>query len=56
MVKKATGKQNPIKAARAVGPILGAMMGLPAQVRLAAREQQQRPMPFVPPKGKRRGR
>jgi hypothetical protein len=36
--------------------LFGAMLGMPAQVRLAAREQQ-RPAPFVP-KGKRgrRGR
>jgi hypothetical protein len=40
--------------------LFGAMLGLgalPAQVRLASREQQSRPVPFVPPKstkGKRR--
>lgn len=34
--------------------LFGAMLGMPAQVRLAAREQQ-RPPAFVPPK-KKRGR
>jgi hypothetical protein len=42
-----------------VGTALGAMLGrgllgMPGQVRLAAREQQ--PRPFVPPKGKGRKR
>jgi hypothetical protein len=62
MAKNAKRTEKPPTRARlgAMSPagLFGAMLGgLPAQVRLAAREQQQRPTPFVP-KGKRgrRGR
>jgi hypothetical protein len=48
-------KRDPITTAKAVGPLLGAMM-VPAQIRLASREAA-RPMPFVPPKARaKRGR
>ena len=61
MAKRAQSKppsaRDPIKAAKAVGPLLGAMMmgipGLPAQIRDTAREVQTPPA-FVPKK--RRGR
>jgi len=56
MAKKAKAPPAP-KGARALIatalPTMLGMGGLPAQVRLAAREQQSRP--FIPPK-KRRGR
>jgi hypothetical protein len=55
MAKNAKRVAKPrVGAAGLFGALLG---GLPAQVRLAAREQQQRPPAFVP-KGKRgrRGR
>jgi hypothetical protein len=44
---------NPLKTAQVLGP-MGVMMGLPAQVRLSAREQQ--PRPPVIAVGKKRGR
>jgi hypothetical protein len=49
-------KEQGRELAKAMGP-LGMMFGMmPAQVRLASREQQPRPSAFVPPKGKRGGR
>ena len=57
---KPPSARDPIKAAKAVGPLLGAMMvggipGLPAQIRDTAREAQ-RPPAFVPPKKAKRGK
>ena len=61
MAKKAKApvlrRDNPTKAAQAAAllpAMFGLIPGLPAQIRDAAREQQ-RPVPFIPPK-KRRGR
>jgi hypothetical protein len=53
---KGRGATPQAKLARVIAPGLGMLLGgLPAQVRLSAREQQ-RPKPFVPRRGKRRGR
>jgi hypothetical protein len=46
------GEKAPAPARRVGLGLFGALLGMPAQVRLAAREQQ-RPPAFVPPKGKR---
>jgi hypothetical protein len=56
MAKKAKPMAKPRLGAMSPAGLFGALLGgLPAQVRLAAREQQQRPPAFVPPK-KKRGR
>jgi hypothetical protein len=52
--KPAPRMANPLKTAQAVGLLPAMLMGMPAQVRLAAREQQRAPA-FVP-KGGKKGR
>jgi hypothetical protein len=55
MAKKAKAPPAPKgKTAQAVG-LFSAMLGLPPQIRLSAREQQRAPAPFVV-KGKKGGR
>jgi hypothetical protein len=63
MAKRKTSppKASQAALAKAIAPVvLGGLLGMPAQVRLASREQQiappRPPAMTIPPKGKRKGR